>query len=165
MREPPRGRAGPGGAAAPPGGPARGCPPAPDTHARPRPPRFLPGRSPGSSPRVSQGAVIHRRVPAPGPGEPQGAGPAVCRHRQPPRRVLHGFCALDSCCEQLGRLLWELTIPMSKVCIKFGVRASDVHAGSLGGLCRRLLLHLGSARSHCRERRRKGQRSPKIAQL
>ena len=55
---------------------------------------------------------------------------------------------MDSCCEQLGRLLWELTIPMSKVCIKFGVRASDVHAGSLGGLCRRLLLHLGSA--HCR---------------
>lgn len=74
-----------GGAAAPPGGTARGCPPAP--HARPRPRWFVPGRGPGSSPRVSQGAVIHGRIPAPGPGEPQGAGPAVCRHRQPPRWV------------------------------------------------------------------------------
>ena len=101
-----------GGAAAPPGGPARGRPPAPDTHARPRPRRFVPGRSPGSSPRVSHGAVIHRRVPAPGPGEPQGAGAAVWGHPQPPRGVPQLFGPFYSERDECGGSARELTVPV-----------------------------------------------------
>jgi len=123
-------------------GPGRHCAPAPPKAIRARPqPRLL-------SP-CAHGAVIHRCVPEPGPGEPQGAGAAVCRHPEPPRRVRHVLGALNCADKESGASAREMTDVLVELYI--GVRAGDVDAGAFAGLCRRVLLHLGSANSHCRK--------------
>ena len=94
---------GPAGSA--PCGPGRHCAPAPPKAVRARPqPRLL---SPCYQP-----AVIHRRVPEPGPDEPQDAGAAVFRHRQPPRRVRQLLGAFKNADEESGALARELTVPL-----------------------------------------------------
>jgi len=92
--------------------PAPAAPPS----GRTVPPAAVPARP---QPRLRfpwvPGAVIHRRGPEPGPGEPQGAGAAVCRHRQPPRRVRHLLGAFKSAHEECGASARELTIPVDGI--------------------------------------------------
>ena len=95
-------------------GPGRHCAPVPPKAVRIRPqPRLL---SPCYQP-----ALIHRRVPEPGPDEPQDAGAAVFRHRQPPRRVRQLLGAFKNADEESEALARELTVPLDETGLYTGV--------------------------------------------
>lgn len=86
-------------------GPGRHCALTPPTavSAQPQPRLFSP---------CKQRSLIHHCVLESGPGESQGAGMEICRHRQQPRLFWHLLGAFNVADEECRASARELTVPV-----------------------------------------------------